>query len=66
MQNAEQYRLFAETLAAAAETAPADTRDMLLSAANAWRALADDDGPDGGDRSGVIDLAQARRRLRAA
>jgi len=69
MQNAEQYRRFAESLAVAAQSAPPETRDILLNAAQAWAALAEREagGVDApAESDDVIDFAQARRRLRSA
>ena len=62
MQNAAQYREFADTLAAAAETAQPTTRDVLLAAAETWRALAD--AFDNPAPAQVVDFAEAGRRLR--
>jgi hypothetical protein len=66
MQNADQYRRFAEILAAAAQSAPPETRDILLNAAQAWGVLADGEAPERAATGDVVDLAQARRRLRSA
>ena len=65
MQKLEQYRLFAETLTAAAQEAQPDTRDLLLRTAEAWTALADSEeiSLQGGDT--VVDFAQARLRMRS-
>jgi hypothetical protein len=64
MQNADQYRQFAESLAAAAETAAPETRELLLGAARAWRNLAD--AEEGRASHGnVIDFAHVRS-LRSA
>jgi len=60
MQNADQYRQFAQALAAAAESAAPETRDLLLGAARAWRILADNEDGGQGDTAEVIDFAQAK------
>ena len=62
MQNAQQYREFADTLANAAESASPATRDVLMAAAETWRTLAD--ALDNPVPAEIVDFAEAGRRLR--
>lgn len=62
MQNAQQYREFAETLATAAESATSGTREVLLAAADTWRVLAE--ALDNPVPATVVDFEEAGRRLR--
>jgi hypothetical protein len=64
MHKSEQYRQFADTLAAAARDADPATHDLLLETAAAWLifAAAADRPRDTGAR--VVDFAQAAQRLR--
>ncbi|HEY3695733.1 hypothetical protein [Phenylobacterium sp.] len=63
MQKPEQYRQFADTLTAAALQAQDAAHDMLLSAAAAWRSLADAADPQAATQGAVIDFADAKRRM---
>lgn len=62
MQNAQQYREFAETLANAAQSANPATRDILMAAADTWRTLAD--ALESPAPAEVVDFAEAAGRLR--
>lgn len=62
MQNAQQYREFAETLANAAESASPATREILMAAADTWRTLAD--ALDSPEPAEIVDFAAAAVRLR--
>jgi hypothetical protein len=64
MHKSEQYRQFADSLAAAAMGADPATHDLLLETAAAWLIFAAAaDGPvDPTER--VVDFARAARRLR--
>lgn len=62
MQNAQQYRDFAETLAAAAQSASPATREILMAAAETWRTLAD--ALETPAPAEVVDFAEAAVRLR--
>jgi protein-disulfide isomerase len=64
MQKSEQYWRFADTLMAAAQTADAQTRELLLEAAEAWRTMAATAEPDLDSAETVVDFAQAAHRLR--
>ena len=63
MEKTEQYRQFAETLTVAAQAAQDSAREMLLSAAATWRALADEIEPEFEASAEVVDFAEARQRL---
>lgn len=62
MQNAQQYREFAETLATAAQSANPATREVLLAAADTWRVLAE--ALENPEPALVVDFEEAGRRLR--
>ena len=62
MQNAKQYRDFADTLATAAQSANPATREILMAAADTWRTLAD--ALETPAPAEVVDFAEAGRRLR--
>jgi hypothetical protein len=64
MQNAQQYREFAETLATAAETATPSTREVLLAAATTWRILAE--ALENPEPANIVDFEEARRLRRRA
>jgi len=64
MQNADRYRQFAETLTAAAESAQAATREVILGAARAWTALAEAEERAARGETNVVDLREAGERLR--
>ena len=63
MKKPEQYRQFADTLTTAANQAQDAAREMLLSAAAAWRSLADAESPQAERQDTVVDFADAKRRL---
>jgi hypothetical protein len=62
MQSAQQYREFADTLAAAAQSANPATREVLMAAADTWRTLAD--ALESPAPAEIVDFAEAGRRLR--
>ena len=66
MKKSEQYRQFADTLAAAARDADPATHDILLETAAAWRAMALTAERPANDGQTVVDFAAAARRLRSA
>lgn len=64
METSDQYRRFADMLAAAATDADPATGGLLLEMAATWRALAAKAEAAAGGDEPVVDFAQAAERLR--
>jgi hypothetical protein len=64
MQNAARYREFAETLIAAAQDFPPDTREVIQAAAQAWVALADAEDRAAAGETNVVSLVHERQMRR--